>query len=44
MLAMVFAIEKFCQYLLGSKVVIYTDYFAIKHLMEKKDAKLRLIR
>jgi len=44
MLAVVFAVEKFQQYLLGSKVISYTDDFAIKHLMEKKDVKPRLIR
>ena len=41
---MVFACEKFRPYILGSHVVIHTDHAAIKYLMEKKDAKLRLIR
>ena len=44
MLAMVFACEKFRPYILGSHVVIHTDHAAIKYLMTKKDAKLRLIR
>ena len=44
MLAMVFACEKFRPYILGSHVVIHTDHAAIKYLMEKKDAKPRLIR
>ena len=44
MLAMVFACEKFRPYILGSHVVIHTDHAAIKHLMAKKNAKLRLIR
>ena len=44
MLAMVFACEKFRPYILGSHVVIHTDYAAIKYLMEKKDDKPRLVR
>ena len=44
MLAVVITIEKFGQYLLTSKVVVYTDHSAIKHLMEKKDANPSLIR
>ena len=43
MLEMVFSCEKFRPYILGSYVVIHTDHAAIKYLMEKKDAKLRLI-
>ena len=43
MLTMVFACEKFRSYILGSHVVIHTDHAAIKYLMEKKDAKPRLI-
>ena len=39
MLAMVFACEKFRPYILGSHVIIHTDYAAIKYLMEKKEAK-----
>ncbi|XP_052112769.1 uncharacterized protein LOC127744701 [Arachis duranensis] len=31
-------------YLIGSKVVVYTDHAALKYLMSKQDAKLRLIR
>ena len=44
MLEIVFACEKFRPYILGSHVVIHTDHAAIKYLMEKKDAKPRLIR
>ena len=40
---MVFAYEKFRPYILGSHVVIHTDYAAIKYLMAKKVAKPRLI-
>ena len=43
-LAVVFALEKFRQYLLGSRTVIFTDHSALKYLMQKKDAKARLIR
>ena len=44
MLAVVFACEKFRQYILGSYVIIHTDHAAIKYLMSKKEAKPRLIR
>ncbi|KAJ4720983.1 DNA-directed DNA polymerase [Melia azedarach] len=43
-LAVVFAFDKFCSYLIGSKVIVYTDHSAIKYLLAKKDAKPRLIR
>ena len=41
---MVFALEKFCSYLIGTKVIVHTDHFALRYLIEKKDAKPRLIR
>ena len=44
MLAMVFACEKFRQYILRSHVIIHTDHAVIKYLMTKKEAKPRLIR
>ena len=44
MLAIVFACEKFRQYILGSHVIIHTDHASIKYLMSKKEAKPRLIR
>ena len=43
-LAVVFALKKFHQYLLGSKITIITDHSALKYLMQKKDAKARIIR
>ena len=43
MLAIVFTCEKFRPYILGSLVIIHTDHAAIKYLMEKKEAKQRLI-
>ena len=44
MLAVVFAFDKFRAYLVGTKVTVYTDHAAIKHLISKKDAKSRLMR
>ena len=44
LLAIVFAFDKFRPYLIGNKVIVHTDHSAIKYLMTKKDAKLRLIR
>jgi hypothetical protein len=44
LLAAVFAIDKFISYLVGAKVIIYTDHAALKYLLTKKDAKPRLIR
>ena len=44
MLAIVFALEKFRSYLIGSRVIIFTDHAAIKHLLAKADSKPRLIR
>ncbi|KAH9803520.1 hypothetical protein KPL71_001801 [Citrus sinensis] len=44
MLAVVFALDKFRSYLIGCKVIIFTDHAALKYLFTKKDAKARLIR
>ena len=44
LLAVVFAIDKFRSYLVGAKVIIYTDHAALKYLLTKKDAKPMLIR
>ncbi|KAM2622716.1 hypothetical protein TB2_027309 [Malus domestica] len=44
LLAVVFALDKFRSYLLGTKVLIYTDHAALKYLLTKKEAKPRLIR
>ena len=43
-LAVVFALDKFRSYLLGSKILVYSDRAALKHLLSKKDTKPRLIR
>ncbi|RDY12529.1 Retrovirus-related Pol polyprotein from transposon 17.6, partial [Mucuna pruriens] len=39
-----FALDKFRSYLLGSKVIIFSDHAALKYLLKKLDAKPRLIR
>lgn len=44
MWAIVYALEKLKSYLLGSKVVIFTNYATIKYLLTKEDSKPRLIR
>ncbi|XP_042400859.1 uncharacterized protein LOC121990869, partial [Zingiber officinale] len=44
LLAVVFAIDKFRSYLVGSRIIVYTDHAAIRYLLGKKDAKPRLIR
>ena len=44
LLAIVFAFDKFRPYLIGNRVIVHTDHFAIKYLMTKEEAKLRLIR
>jgi hypothetical protein len=43
-LAVIFAIDKFRSYLVGAKVIIYSDHATLKYLLSKKDAKPRLIR
>ncbi|GKA25747.1 reverse transcriptase domain-containing protein [Tanacetum coccineum] len=43
MLAIVYAFEKFRPYLVLSKSIVYTDHSALKYLMNKQDAKLRLL-
>ncbi|KAL4302006.1 hypothetical protein GQ457_10G006020 [Hibiscus cannabinus] len=44
LLAVIFAFDKFRSYLIGAKITVYTDHFAIKYLLSKNDAKPRLIR
>ncbi|BBN69977.1 transposable element gene, partial [Prunus dulcis] len=43
LLAVVFGLEKFRSYLVGSKVIFYSDHVALRFLLTKKDAKRRLI-
>ncbi|GKB46511.1 reverse transcriptase domain-containing protein [Tanacetum coccineum] len=44
MLAIVYAFEKFRPYLVLSKSIVYTHHSALKYLMNKQDAKPRLLR
>ncbi|RVW41463.1 Retrovirus-related Pol polyprotein from transposon 17.6 [Vitis vinifera] len=44
LLAVVFALDKFRAYLVGSFIVVFTDHSALKYLLTKQDAKARLIR
>jgi hypothetical protein len=44
LLATVFVLDKFRSYLLGSKIIIYSDHTSLKYLFSKKDAKSCLIR
>ena len=44
LMAVVYALEKFRPNILGSKIISYTDHVALKYLLSKKYAKLRLIR
>ena len=44
LLAVVYALKKFWPYILGSKIIIYTDHAALTYLLSKKEAKPRLIQ
>ncbi|CAL2256323.1 unnamed protein product [Prunus armeniaca] len=44
LLAIIFALEKFRSYLIGTKVIVFSDHAALRYLFQKKDAKPRLIR
>ena len=44
LLAVVYALDKFRAYLVGSDIVIFTDHSALKYLLTKQNAKERLIR
>ena len=44
LLVVVYTLEKFRPYILGSKMIIYTDHAALKYLLSKKETKPRLIR
>ncbi|GJW66740.1 reverse transcriptase domain-containing protein [Tanacetum coccineum] len=44
LLAVVYAFEKFWPYFVLSKTIVYTDHSALKYLLSKQDAKLRLLR
>ena len=40
----VYVLEKFRSYLVGSKIIVHTNYSTIKYLLAKADSKPRLIR
>ncbi|GKB12600.1 reverse transcriptase domain-containing protein [Tanacetum coccineum] len=44
LLAVVFSFDKFRQYLVLSKTIVYIDHSALKYLFSKEDSKPRLIR
>ena len=44
LLVVMFALDKFRSYLLGSKVLVYFDHAALKYLLSKKEANSHLIR
>ncbi|RVW67212.1 Retrovirus-related Pol polyprotein from transposon 17.6 [Vitis vinifera] len=44
LLAVVFALDKFRAYLVGSFIVVFNDHSALKYLLTKQDAKARMIR
>ena len=43
-LDVVFSLEKFRSYIVGSPLTIFTDYAALKYLLSKQDTKPRLTR
>ena len=44
LLAVVYALDKFRAYLVGSDIVIFMDHSVLKYLLTKQNAKARLIR
>ena len=44
MLAVVYALDKFIAYLVGSFIAIFTNHSALKYLLTKQVSKARLIR
>ena len=44
LLAVVYVVDKFRSYLVGAKVIVYTDHATLKYLLTKKDTKPQLIR
>ena len=44
LLVMVYALDKFRAYLVGSDIIIFADHSALKYLLTKQNAKARLIR
>ena len=44
LLEVVYALDKFQAYLVGSDIIVFTDHSALKYLLTKQNAKARLIR
>ena len=44
LLEVVSAIDKFRSYLVGAKVIVYTDHATLKYLLTKKEIKPKVIR
>ena len=44
LLVIVFALEKYHSYLLGTRVIVYIDHTTLKYLLKKAESKPRLIR
>ena len=42
--AIIYAFDKFISYLVGQKVIVYSDHIAFKYLLSMKDAKPRILR
>ena len=43
-LVVMFAFKKFCPYLINSKMIIFIDHAALKHLLKRFNSKPRLIQ
>ena len=43
LLVVVYALDKFRGYLVGSDIIVFTDHSALKYLLTKQNAKARLI-
>ena len=41
---MVYTLDKFQAYLVGSDIIVFTDHSALKYLLTKQNSKARLIR
>nr|KYP31632.1 Transposon Ty3-I Gag-Pol polyprotein [Cajanus cajan] len=44
LLTIIFALDKFRSYLLGSRVIVYIDHATLRYLLKKAESKPRLIR
>ena len=44
LLAVIFTLDKFRSYLIGSSIIVYSDHVAVRYLMSKYDVKPKLIR